>query len=190
MRAHGLVAVAVALAACGERAPAAPRDSVSDAPIAPVVAQAAPPAPPAPSASAAALPSASAPVAVAASASSPPADARPPKAKKPLPNLGRGVTHGRLAPEVIQRIIKQNFGRFRLCYENNLGNCPNLQARVSVRFVIGTDGAVSRVEDAGSDLPNSATIACIVKAFHGLSFPPPEGGVVTVTYPLMFSPGG
>ena len=28
------------------------------------------------------------------------------------------------------------------------------------------------------------------RAFYGLSFPQPEGGIVTVTYPIMFSPGG
>jgi hypothetical protein len=26
--------------------------------------------------------------------------------------------------------------------------------------------------------------------FRKLSFPPPEGGVVTVTYPIVFAPGG
>ncbi len=55
------------------------------------------------------------------------------------------ASSGRLPPEVIQRIVRQNFGRFRLCYENGLRNNPNLQGRVSVRFVIGRDGAVSNV---------------------------------------------
>jgi hypothetical protein len=27
-----------------------------------------------------------------------------------------------------------------------------------------------------------------VRAFYGLSFPQPEHGIVTVTYPFMFSP--
>ena len=58
---------------------------------------------------------------------------------------GRDQVNGRLPPEVIQRIVRQNFGRFRLCYENGLRNNPNLQGRVSVRFVIGRDGAVSNV---------------------------------------------
>jgi hypothetical protein len=97
---------------------------------------------------------------------------------------------GRLPPEVIQRIVRQNFGRFRLCYENGLRNSPNLQGRVSVRFVIGRDGAVSNVANGGSDMPDGNVVSCVVRSFYGLSFPQPDGGIVTVTYPIMFSPGG
>jgi hypothetical protein len=96
---------------------------------------------------------------------------------------------GRLPPEVIQRIVRQNFGRFRLCYENGLRASPSLTGRVAVRFVIGRDGAVSNVANGGSDLPDPTTVGCVVRAFYGLSFPQPENGIVTVTYPILFSPG-
>ena len=66
------------------------------------------------------------------------------RAKPPQVRMGATQVSGRLPPEVIQRIVRQNFGRFRLCYENGLRNNPNLQGRVSVRFVIGRDGAVSQ----------------------------------------------
>jgi len=104
--------------------------------------------------------------------------------------MGATQVSGRLPPEVIQRIVRQNFGRFRLCFENGLRNNPNLQGRVSVRFVIGRDGAVSQVQNGGSDMPDGGVVSCTVRAFYGLSFPQPEGGIVTVTYPIMFSPGG
>ena len=54
--------------------------------------------------------------------------------------------------------------------------------------VIGRDGAVSSVSDGGSDIGNPAVVSCVVRAFYGLSFPQPEGGIVTVTYPILFSP--
>jgi hypothetical protein len=95
---------------------------------------------------------------------------------------------GRLPPQVIQRIVRQNFGRFRMCYTQALGRNPNLEGRIPVRFVIGRDGAVTNVS-AGGDLPDAQVRACVQSAFYGLSFPQPEGGIVTVTYPLMFSPG-
>ena len=112
------------------------------------------------------------------------------RASPPTVRMGATTVNGRLPPEVIQRIVRQNFGRFRLCYENGLRNNPNLQGRVSVRFVIGADGAVSNVANAGSDLPDAAATACVIRAFVGLSFPQPEGGIVTVTYPILFAPGG
>jgi hypothetical protein len=54
-----------------------------------------------------------------------------------------------------------------------------------VKFVIDRSGAVSTAADAGSDLADRAVITCIVHAFENLSFPQPEGGVVTVVYPLL-----
>jgi pSer/pThr/pTyr-binding forkhead associated (FHA) protein len=107
----------------------------------------------------------------------------------PTVRVGASQVSGRLPPEVIQRIVRQNFGRFRLCYENGLRSSPNLQGRVAVRFVIGRDGAVSQVGNGGSDLPDSAVVSCVVRAFYGLSFPQPENGIVTVTYPIVLTPG-
>jgi hypothetical protein len=98
------------------------------------------------------------------------------------------VSNGRLPPEVIQRIVRQNFGRFRLCYESGLRSSPTLQGRVVVRFVIGSDGRVSNV-GGGGDMPDSAVVSCVTRAFYGLSFPQPDGGVVMVSYPIVFTPG-
>lgn len=109
--------------------------------------------------------------------------------KPPTVRMGATSVSGRLPPEVIQRIVRQNFGRFRLCYENGLRNNPNLQGTVSVSFTIGRDGSVGSVGGGGS-LPDSAVVGCVTKAFYGLSFPQPEGGVVKVSYPIAFSPGG
>jgi len=111
------------------------------------------------------------------------------RTRPPRVRMGATTVNGRLPPEVIQRIVRQNYGRFRLCYENGLRNNPNLQGRVSVRFVIGRDGSVSNVGNAGSDLPDPGVVSCVTRAYYGLSFPQPEGGIVTVVYPIMFSPG-
>ncbi|MBM4358819.1 MAG: AgmX/PglI C-terminal domain-containing protein [Deltaproteobacteria bacterium] len=110
------------------------------------------------------------------------------RAKPPSVRMGSTSVSGRLPPEVIQRIVRQNFGRFRMCYENGLRNNPNLQGTVSVSFVIGRDGGVSNV-GGGGGLPDSGVTSCVTRAFYGLAFPAPEGGVVRVTYPISFSPG-
>ncbi|MBM4374506.1 MAG: FHA domain-containing protein [Deltaproteobacteria bacterium] len=109
------------------------------------------------------------------------------RAKPPQVRMGATSVSGRLPPEVIQRIVRQNFGRFRLCYENGLRNNPNLQGTVAVTFVIGRDGSVSNV-GGGGGLPDSGVVSCVTRAFYGLAFPTPEGGVVRVTYPISFSP--
>jgi outer membrane biosynthesis protein TonB len=111
------------------------------------------------------------------------------KTRAPKVRMGATTVSGRLPPEVIQRIVRQNYGRFRMCFEQGLARNPNLEGRVSVRFVIGRDGSVSNVANGGSDLPDSGVVNCVVRAYYGLSFPQPEGGIVTVVYPIMFSPG-
>lgn len=111
------------------------------------------------------------------------------KTSAPKVRMGATTVSGRLPKEVIQRIVRQNYGRFRLCYEKGLGANPSLEGRVSVRFVINRNGSVSNVSNGGSSMPDANVVNCVVRAFYGLSFPKPEGGIVTVTYPIMFAPG-
>jgi hypothetical protein len=108
---------------------------------------------------------------------------------KPAPKVRMGQTNvsGRLPPEVIQRIVRQSFGRFRLCYENGLRNDPTLAGRVTVQFVINREGKVENAKAEG-DLADKAVTACVGRAFFGLEFPQPEGGIVTVSYPIVFEP--
>jgi hypothetical protein len=102
--------------------------------------------------------------------------------------VGVASVSGRLPSEIIQRTVRQNFGRFKFCYEAGLRNNPSLAGRVSVRFIIGRDGGVSSSANGGSDLPDASVVSCVTRAFFGLSFPQPENGIVTVTYPIVFSP--
>ncbi len=111
------------------------------------------------------------------------------KVSAPRLRAGTATVSGRLPPETVQRIVRQNFGRFRLCYEQGLAQNPSLAGRVSVRFVISGDGNVSNVGNGGSSLPDAGVQACVQQAFYGLTFPQPEGGIVTVVYSINFEPG-
>ncbi len=106
----------------------------------------------------------------------------------PPPNLERRA-FGHLPPELIQRVIRLGFGRFKSCYEGGLARDPKLEGRVSVRFVIERDGTVHNSTDSGSDIPDTAVRDCVVHEFLGFKFPAPETGIVTVVYPIMLAPG-
>lgn len=95
---------------------------------------------------------------------------------------------GELPREVIQKTIRDNFGRFRACYAEELRKDPKLAGRLDVRFVIGRDGAVVNVMVIASTLPKMVA-DCAAKAFYQLQFPPPRGGDVVVSYPLVLSRG-
>jgi hypothetical protein len=95
---------------------------------------------------------------------------------------------GRLPPEAIQRVVRANFGRFRLCYENGLFTNPALAGRVSTKFAIGSEGQVLWSTDESYDLPDASVVACVTRAFSSLTFPsPPDSSQVTVVYPITFS---
>lgn len=106
----------------------------------------------------------------------------------PLAPDGSAVS-GRLAPELIQRVIRARFGELRACYEARLRSDPDATGRTSTRFVIGTDGFV---QDAQTTIEGALTEevgACITGVFRKLTFPAPSNGIVTVTYPIVFVPG-
>ena len=95
---------------------------------------------------------------------------------------------GYLQPSVIQGEVRRHYANFRGCYQWGLSIDPNMTGRVTARFVIGRDGSVSNVSNAGSDFPNVRVITCILVQFYKIKFPAPDGGIVTVVYPIMLKP--
>jgi hypothetical protein len=133
---------------------------------------------------------------------------RSPSASPDGSALGRlrvdGPRGGRLEQEAIQGVVRAKFRRFRRCYEEGLRHDAELHGRVSTWFVIGMDGRVIDAhpwaieEERRGDrspgrseppLDDAAVVACIVQGFKRLTFPRPEGGPVTVVYPIVFDPG-
>jgi TonB family protein len=99
---------------------------------------------------------------------------------------GSTTVSGRLPPEVIQRVVRQHMAVLRACYQQGLARNPSLSGTVKVKFVIDASGAVTSVSDAGSDLPDEDVKTCVRNQIKTFSFPQPEGGIVTVTYPFVF----
>ena len=95
---------------------------------------------------------------------------------------------GHLPSELIQRVVRDNFGRFETCYRGGLRKNPSLRGRVVVTFVIDRHGDVALARDSGSDLPDSDVTGCVVRAFDTLVFAESKDSSVTIVYPLVFNP--
>jgi hypothetical protein len=95
---------------------------------------------------------------------------------------------GNISQDEVLRIIRINYGRFRLCYERGLRSNPTLAGRVDIHFVIDAQGNVKSVTDSGATLHDDATVACVRRGFTALDFPQPSSGAAKVTYPLVFAP--
>jgi TonB family protein len=97
---------------------------------------------------------------------------------------GRTFVVGSLPPELIRRVVQRHLSRIRYCYQRALGKDPKLEARVTPRFVIDASGHVASV----SLTPGSGDAeldACILSAIRAMTFPPFDGGIVSVTYPFV-----
>ena len=99
------------------------------------------------------------------------------------------VPTGRLAPEIVQKIIRAAYAPLRACYEEGRKSTENLGGKVTVRFDIEADGTVSRYQPICTSLPDPKVVSCIAQNFTKLQFPKPTGGIVRVVYPVTFAPG-
>lgn len=112
-------------------------------------------------------------------------DAGPPRAPS--------ITHGPvdvegLTSEFVQRIVRQNQGALRLCYEEGLRRRPGLRGQITVKFEIDSAGLARRVDDGASDMDDTIVIDCVRAVIGRLSFASPDGGVARVRYSWTFEP--
>jgi hypothetical protein len=127
-------------------------------------------------------------------------DRQPPaaskRAKAPIVSLGAVEATSGIPVDVIRRILRQNYGRFRQCYQKGLARDRKLQGEVKLRFAIEVDGSTSNSRDDGSTLPDASVIRCLASAIERLSFPKlgapwagPDGGPMSVLVHFWLSPG-
>lgn len=107
---------------------------------------------------------------------------------KPRPRVRAGAasTRGQLDKSIIQRIVRSKMSRIRYCYTKELQSGKPFNAKVVSRFVIGKDGRVKSVTlSQGSK--RASLDSCVKRTFRAMMFPAPKGGLVTVSYPLIFN---
>jgi beta-lactamase regulating signal transducer with metallopeptidase domain len=97
---------------------------------------------------------------------------------------GSIAVSGRLAPHAIRAVMRDEFARFRTCYEAVPEPRPVLTAKLN--FTIGAAGSVTsgRVDSEASPVLGQ----CLERVMLAIRFPAPEAGDVTVGYPMQFGP--
>jgi hypothetical protein len=98
-------------------------------------------------------------------------------------------TSGYLDKTAIDSVVKARMGNYRRCYQRELQRNPSLSGRVVMRFVIDGAGQVGSVVVKASELGNTAVEDCLADELGQTTFPKPQGGAVTVSYPFLFSSG-
>jgi len=109
----------------------------------------------------------------------------------PQVRSGGAEVRGSLSKEVIRRVVRRHINEVKFCYEQQLNARPDLQGRVTTRFVISPTGSVQSAMVGSSSLKNEAVESCIVRAVRRWTFPAPDGGgVVVVNYPFLLDAAG
>jgi hypothetical protein len=104
---------------------------------------------------------------------------------------GTADVRGSLSKEVIRRVIQRHINEVRFCYEQELNQRPDLQGRVTVKFIISPSGAVQSALVSETTLGAPRPEQCIAQAVRRWTFPSPEGGgIVIVNYPFMLTSSG
>ncbi|AUX45837.1 hypothetical protein SOCE26_073330 [Sorangium cellulosum] len=122
----------------------------------------------------------------------------------------KGKAH--IPPQVVRRVVQENFGPMRACYEKGLRQNPKLGGRIPVHLVVDGEGKVTYAGDADRPAPDAPllialpspgavtpastapplrdpkVVGCVLDVFRGLRFPSPADrkGVATVVYPVVF----
>ncbi len=90
---------------------------------------------------------------------------------------------GALDRELIRKVIHADRKSVRACWEKH-HQLLRYFPKTSVNFVIGADGRVAAIKATG-DGENRPLTRCIGEAASKWRFPPPDGGVVIITYPFI-----
>jgi hypothetical protein len=103
---------------------------------------------------------------------------------------GNPVIMGSLDKEIIRRIVREHASQIRYCYEKELVRSPGLSGKVTMRWVINAEGAVTQSKAAASSLRNKSVEGCLAQKIRTWRFPKPKGGgIVIVNYPFVFKHG-
>jgi hypothetical protein len=81
-------------------------------------------------------------------------------------------------------VVRDNAGYFRFCFEWELSRHPDLAGRLTMEFVIAEDGTVREAHVMEDGIENETVTRCFTGVTSRMTFPPPEGGEVTVHYPF------
>ena len=101
---------------------------------------------------------------------------------------GAARISGALSWETIRRVVRCHHNEVKFCYEQALRNRPDLEGRVTARFMISPAGAVVTAVVQSSSLGDQGAEQCVAEAVRRFVFPSPEnGGMVSVSYPFVFS---
>lgn len=114
----------------------------------------------------------------------------PPSPREPKVQQESAKVTGKLASDIVRRIVRAHLNEVRYCYNQALERDPKLRGKITIEFTIDARGRVPRSTVADNTARDEPLAACIAASVRRWSFPAPEGGgEVTVRHPFTLAPG-
>jgi hypothetical protein len=101
--------------------------------------------------------------------------------------MGAVQVRGTQPPEVVVRILRQNYGNYRACYQKAFGPNAQTEGTVELLFDIDGNGVVSNARVGTSTLRDPKFSQCLLSGLHQLAFPTAQGSS-TVQFRPTFHP--
>jgi hypothetical protein len=89
----------------------------------------------------------------------------------------------------LKETFSKSAAKLKACYQAGKKRDSKLRGKVIVKFSINSGGRSTFAANEGSNLPDDAVIACVVRVVKSLHYTKPLEGSVTVIYPFIFHPG-
>ncbi len=93
---------------------------------------------------------------------------------------------GSLTHSQIEEAVSQQINSLRICYETALSRKTGLGGKMLLNFVIGSSGKVEVAKVAETEIGDPNLQRCVLHEVRGWTFPSPEKGEVSVSYPFLF----
>jgi len=98
---------------------------------------------------------------------------------------------GSIDRDAVAKVINEHANEMRGCYERALMRDPNIGAgKVLLEWTIVPAGVVGDVRTKMATLKSAEVTSCLLDVLKQMQFPKPEGGLVIVTYPILFNSVG
>jgi len=109
--------------------------------------------------------------------------------KKARVRRGKGNFSGFCKESDILKVVKRRQRGIQFCYEKELARNPSLNGKVTMGWIIGTDGKAMRATVQNSSLGNKTVEGCMVRNINRWRFKKPEGGLCKIRFPFVFNAG-
>ncbi len=109
-------------------------------------------------------------------------------ARQGTTTVSRVEVTGDLDEAIVRRVLRARVSAVDGCYARGLAANPSLAGSVALKWTVGSDGRVTRVDVVGGTMTDPGVRSCVQAAVRRLRLPSQAAGVVEIAHAYFFQP--